>query len=247
MPTVKAARPIPKAPNRADAIAAAIPPDVRVLADIGYDLGHVTWRVLTARPTLRVIGVEIQPDATERVTQRLAGFERGRDLAARFEARTGDGLEPLAVGEADAALFAGLGEPTMLRALAARPKVATGLGWLVLCPPTTESLLRPALEAAGRTVRTAAIAFEQGRFYEVLVAGPVGVVPPLDGDPVVAAWGEELFTSIDRQVARAFVDDIAERFDGAIKAGLRAYRQPGIREALGRKLALLDAVRERLA
>lgn len=234
---------------RVSAIVAALPvpsDTAMTYADIGHDLGHIPLAALSRHRLLRAIAVEIQPDAVPKTRSQFAAWEIPADIATRLDLRTGDGFTPLAPGEASGALMAGLGERTMLEVLARTPEVAARLRWLVCCPPTLESELRPGLAALGWQVATAAVVVDRGRAYEVLRAIP-GLTMP-DPDPVKARWGAELFdaAAIPRDLARAFLADAARRHAGAIRAELRSYGPGSGKEALGAKLAVLAEARARL-
>ncbi len=240
--------PLPVSP-RVAAIVKHLPiaPDTHAsYADIGHDLGHIPLAALTRHPRLRAIAVELQPEAVPKTQAQLAIWGIAPDVAARLELRTGDGLAPVAPGEVEGALLAGLGERTMLAILESSPHVAASLRWLVCCPPTLESELRPGLAALGWRAETAAVAVDRGRVYEILLA--TRGAPAAEADPVVARWGRALLdpARVDPSLARAFLDDAARRHAGALSAGLRAYGPGSGKEALAAKLALLEAARARL-
>jgi tRNA A22 N-methylase len=237
--------------DRVAALVAALPVDPdspATYADIGHDLGHIPLAALTRYPLLRAIAVEIQPEAEARTRAQLSTWSIPAAVAARLTLRTGDGLAPVSPGEVDGALFAGLGERTLLAALAAAPAVTASLGWIVCCPPTLSSELRPGLAALGFTADLVAIAPDRGRLYEILCARPYGKHTPYDPDPVTRCWGHALFDAsrVPRPLARAFVDDAARRFAPALRAHLRAYGPGSGKEALGERLATLAEARARL-
>jgi len=233
--------------TRVAALVAAIPSAATAMADIGYDLGRIALAALTTRPTLRVIGVEVQPEAAKRMAQRMLVDGVPDEIAARFACRTGDGLTPILPGEVDGALMAGMGERTIAEILRAHPATTTSLRWLILCTSHLESTLRPDLRALGWTPTTATIVFENKRFYEVLVARPTTSTNPTPADAVEATWGPELFMTIDRATARAYVNDAAARFKAAIASGFRAYHADSDKQALGLKLALIPEALRRLS
>ena len=240
--------PLPVSP-RVAALVEALPikaDQAGAYADIGHDLGHIPLAALSRHPGLRAVAVELQPEAVRRTALQIAAWGVPASVATRLELRTGDGLAPVAPGEVEGALMAGLGERTMLRVLAASPAVAMSLSWLVLCPPTLESELRPGLSTLGWQAETAAIVGDRGRLYEILIA--TRAEPPRETDPVTTHWGRGLFDTarVRRELARAFLEDAASRHAGALAAGLRAYGPGSGKEALGAKLALLDAARARV-
>lgn len=229
-----------RSPTRLEALVAAIPADTRSMADIGYDLGRIALAALSARPALRVVGVEIQPDSASRMQAAMHAEGVAPDIQGRFALRTGDGLGPLEVAEVEGALMAGIGELTMLEVLDARPEVAEGLEWLICCPSHLESRLRPGLDARGWGRQTAVLVCDRGRFYEVITArrGPPRAPSP---DPVEAAFGADLLERTEPTLALAFLRELEARFGAAIEAGLRSYDTDPTKAPLAAKLRALPA------
>ncbi|MCC6625367.1 MAG: tRNA (adenine(22)-N(1))-methyltransferase TrmK [Deltaproteobacteria bacterium] len=211
---------------RVQAITRAIPDDARGLVEVGYDRGLVLDAVRVARPDLRLVGVEIQPGAAARVPPSLAGI----DL------RTGDGLAPVAPGEVDGVIMAGLGARTMLRVLASRPEVTARLGWLVLCPSHFEDDLRPGLDALGWHPDHEVLAHERDRFYEIVRAAPGP--DPAAPDAVAARWGPRLLERRD-PLLPAWLADLRVRFRAAFAHGL-------VKATVGQKLASIDQIEARI-
>ncbi len=230
------------APARIAAIADLVPP-CRSVCEVGYDRGLILWTLLQARPDARAIGVEIQPEsATSTPVPPL--------LASRVELRTGDGLIPIAPGEVDGVILAGLGGRTIARVLESRPDVVAHLDFIVTCPSHLEADIRPALQRLGFGIVDERIVFDRGRFYEVVVARPVARIAPgqtcvdlATCDDVAAAWGP-LLLARDPLMA-AYLADHERRFHAAFACKLASYRD-GAKAALGQKLALLTTARERL-
>lgn len=256
--------PLPStAPARIAAIADLVPP-CRVVCEVGYDRGLILWTLLGARPDVRAIGVEIQPASA--TTTPIPG-----PLAGRVELRTGDGLLPIAPGEVDGVILAGLGGRTIVGVLESRPDVVARLDFVVTCPSHLEADVRPALLRLGLGIADERIVFDRGRYYEVVVARPLRrrlaelalpafpalpALPALSAlpadadavdlaacDEVAAAWGP-LLLARDPLMAD-YLDDHERRFHAAFASGLASYRD-GAKAALGRKLALLSEARQRL-
>jgi len=218
---------LPSGDARVCAIVGAIPPEARALVEIGYDRGRVLAAIRAARPDVRLIGVEIQPDAAALAPEALH---------AAVDLRTGDGLDPVRAGEVDGVVMAGLGARTMLRVLAARPEIVRDLTWMVLCPSHFEDDLRPGLAALGWHPADEALALERGRFYEVVRAAPGP--DPAAPDAVAARWGPRLLERGD-PLAAAWIADLRLRFRAAFASGLA-------KATVGRKLATIDEVERRL-
>lgn len=207
------------------------------LAEIGYDRGAILLRVLTRRSDVTAIGVEIQAAARDMPVP--------PQLAPRLALRTGDGLTPLAPGEVDVVVIAGMGGRTIAELLSRDPALTRSLGAFILCPSHLEADVRPALGDLGLDIADEGLTTERGRFYEIIVARPADPLTPIahDADPIAAAWGPRLFARRDPLLG-PFLEDARRRFHAAFAEGLRSY-QSGPKAALGRKLALLDAALER--
>lgn len=144
-------------PARLRAVAEAVPPGASV-ADIGCGDGQLTVH-------LRSLGHRVIP------TERLSGpAARARERLG--EVRVGEGLEPLAPGEVDAAVIAGMGGGTIARVLQRSPAVTGRLERLVLQPQQRLGELRAWLDKRGYHVLEERSAVDRGRTYTVLVVRP---------------------------------------------------------------------------
>jgi tRNA A22 N-methylase len=222
-------------PRRVTAIVLACPPAERV-CEVGYDRGLILFTLLATRDGAG-LGIEVQPDSARATPVPPA-------LRHRVELRTGDGLMPLHPDEADGlgVILAGLGGRTIADILEARPEVTRRLAWVVTCPSHLEADVRPALRRLGLTPASERLVEDRGRFYEVVVA--VKADPHEPADEVADMWGPHLIGGPDPLMA-AYLDDQERRFAAAFQSGLKSYGA-GNKVALGRKLALLGAARERV-
>jgi tRNA (adenine22-N1)-methyltransferase len=218
--------------------------DTRPIAEIGYDLGQILLRVAERRPDLRVIGVEVQPEAA-RVTPVPAA------LRPRVDLRTGDGLAPLAPGECCGLILAGLGGRTIAEVLTRHAEVTRAVDFVLTCPSHLEAEVRPAFAALGMDIADERLVLDRGRYYECVLARPRASPAPrvLDADaptdPLAAAWGPLLLGRPDPLMVD-YLADQAHRFRDALATDLASYRA-GHRAALGAKLGMLAAARARLA
>ncbi len=138
-------------------MAEAVPPGASV-ADVGCGDGHLS-RSLRKRGH-RVVPTELRPGPAARARERLG------------ECRVGEGLEPIAPGEVDVAVIAGMGGNTIADILERSPEVVRSLRLLVLQPMQRIDQLRTALDRAGHRVERELEATDRGRRYTVLVVGP---------------------------------------------------------------------------
>jgi tRNA (adenine22-N1)-methyltransferase len=107
-----------------------------------------------------VIATEARPGPAARARERLG------------ECRLGAGLEPLAVGEVEVIVMAGMGGGTIAAALAGLPEVARSASLWILQPMQRLQRLRDWLAADGHIVERELSATDRGRVYTVLIVRP---------------------------------------------------------------------------
>ncbi len=206
----------PRPPPRLDTVAALVPPDARAVADVGYDHGQLLLALATRAPAARLIGVERQPGLDARFRARHAAALG--PAMARVDLRLGDGLSALSPGEADVLVCAGLGERTLTAWLAGsqggRASVRDAARRIVLCPADYRGLMRPAANALGWRVADERIAWDAGRYYEVVALEP-GAEP--DPDPLARLFGPRLFERGDPWLV-PWLRDLERRFARARRA-----------------------------
>jgi tRNA (adenine22-N1)-methyltransferase len=122
-------------------------------ADIGSGHGLLA-RALASRG-LRVIATERSATAMATLTARLAATVPG------LEVRRGDGLEPLAPGEVELVVIAGMGGRTITAIL---DRARWLPRWLLLQPVQESSAVEDWVAASGWRVRQAPLA-QGGRWY----------------------------------------------------------------------------------
>jgi tRNA (adenine22-N1)-methyltransferase len=155
---------------RLQAVAARIQGGVAV--DVGTDHGHLAAYLVDSGRCSRVIAIENAPGPAERARRCLAWR-----CGDRAELRQGHGLDPVAPGEADVAIVAGLGGDTVAEILAgARDKVSR----FILQPMTRAARLRAQLIEQHFSVVEEDLIEEGGRLYDLLVAVPGGAPAPAD-------------------------------------------------------------------
>ena len=108
---------------------------------------------------------------------RVLPTERSRGPAERArarlgEVRVGEGLEPLAPGEVQVVVAAGMGGLTIARLLEHSPEVTARLDRLVLQPMQREAALRSWLGEHGFAIEREEGVVDRGRRYTVLLVRP---------------------------------------------------------------------------
>ncbi len=156
-----------KLSKRLATIAALVPPGGR-LADIGTDHAYLPVYLVTAGIVPSAVAGEVNQGPFRAAGEALARV----GLADRIDLRFGDGLAILAPGEVETAVIAGMGGPTIVEILDARPAVTASLSCLVLQPMLGGGVVRRWLAAAGWHIAAEALVEEDGRLYEIIAAAP---------------------------------------------------------------------------
>lgn len=199
------------------------------LADVGSDHGYLVIEALTSGRWQQGIATDISPAAVEKTRRaaRLAGLE------TRIDCRQGDGLEPLAAGEAEAAVIAGMGGPTIAQILARGFPVSRA----VLQPMKDVAALRAFLLENGFCIREEALARAAGRWYHGLLVEP-GAEPersPLEvrvgwrllerRHPLLRPWLAFRIGQMERWVNKTRPDsDQARAYIASLEAEIRRWR-----------------------
>jgi tRNA (adenine22-N1)-methyltransferase len=97
-----------------------------------------------------------------------------------YDLRFGNGLEPLAHGEAATVIVAGMGGGTIIRILSADAEKTRSMGKYVLQPRTKAGMLREYIYSNGYYVMDEDLAEENGRICEILVVSS-GAVERTEG------------------------------------------------------------------
>ncbi|KKM22722.1 hypothetical protein LCGC14_1622400 [marine sediment metagenome] len=155
--------------TRFDDIVSLVPPDVKSVADVGYDHGRVILLLSKTHDHIRIIGVEQQPEARGRFW-RLHGADES--LRSRVELLHGNGLEPLESKGPDVVVIGGLGERSIVEILARSEGILPGIGRLVLAPMDTKGVLRRYLHSISWSVVEERLSRKRSRFYQVYAAEP---------------------------------------------------------------------------
>jgi len=166
---------------RLDTLIRHTPTGSRV-ADIGAGDGQLALS-LAQRGAPLVIATELHDGAYRRLVHRLGGD-------GRVACRQGDGLACLGQDEVDVAVVAGMGEYTIGRILSSGLVRAARLHRLVLQPMARTAYLRRLLSRIELPLTAEDLAWEGGRFYQVLIVEPGR--PALPWDPERSPLGPSL-------------------------------------------------------
>lgn len=163
-------------PSRLEAVARQVIPG-RTVADIGTGHGLLPWALAQREIAPRVIATEVRPGPLAEAERRL------RPAGDRVAVRQGWGLAPLADGEAEVLVLAGMGGRTIVAILEAGLAQATSAERLVLQPQNGCAVVRRWLLARGFAPVAEDLVEERGHFYPVLSAAPAPVRQHDDRDP----------------------------------------------------------------
>ncbi len=161
--------------NRLNAVFDLIPPDVKTVADIGYDHGKLVTKLILTRPGIRVIGVELLPRYAEDFWRKNT-FRQQFSAPERIDLRLGDGLTVLHRNEADCLVLAGMGETRISQILKNSPEKLAGVKYLVLAPSHYFIKLREILAELGFYAAEERLIYERERYY-LIVRAERGVDP----------------------------------------------------------------------
>ncbi len=155
------------------------------VADIGCDHGRLSCALIQQGAAKRCIAVDISAPSLEKA-RRLAEFV---GAGSCVETRLGDGLAPLALGEADAIALLGMGGTLMVRLLERCGQPLNGATRAVFQPMRAVNDIRRHLFYSGYPILADRVVEEAGRLYQVFCAG----VP--DGKAIVLpdGWPEDCF------------------------------------------------------
>jgi len=136
------------------------------LADIGTDHAGLLIDLVRAGRIERGIGVEIAQGPYQSALANVAA----QGLADRIEIRLGDGLGPVALGEATACAIAGMGGKTIVDILKNGSGIAVGMLWLLLQPMSQEKEVRLYLQQNGWMIDRETLTEERGILYTAILA-----------------------------------------------------------------------------
>jgi len=152
-------------------VAEAIPDGVTV-ADIGTGHGLLPAYLIMSGKCPSVVATE----RTEGPYNATREFLEVLGLAGKVDLRMGDGLEPLAPGESDVAVIAGMGGRMIADILSRGQEVARAMKCLILQPSIQGEVLRIRLCPSYRILAEEVVE-ERGRFYEIIVVAYGGFTP----------------------------------------------------------------------
>jgi len=151
--------------KRLRTLAGCVAPGTKTLADVGTDHGFLPILAVKTGRAQRAIACDVKPGPLARAAVHI----REHGLEGRVETRLGSGLSVLSPGEADCAVFSGLGGRLMMELLAASPDALEGLEQLILQPQRDlPAVRRYVTENTPFAIRAERFVLEDGQGYFVL-------------------------------------------------------------------------------
>jgi len=192
-----------------------------VVADIGTDHALLPISLIESGICERVIATDVNAGPLKAAEQAVAA----RSLTGVIDLRLGDGLLPLAVGEADVIVLAGMGSKTIIDIFTASPEILEKTQRLVLQPMVDSEALRLWLADNNWRIAGEKLVREDSRLYQVIVAEP-GREPVTD--PLLLSLGPRLFEERD-PLLPLYLKQLTERYRRAL-AGIRAGKSSEAKE-----------------
>ena len=154
------------------------------VADIGCDHGRLSCALVQARKASRCIAIDI----SEPSLNKAARLARQICVEDRVETRLGDGLTPLAAGEADAIAILGMGGTLIAQILDVSPPLK-GARVCVIQPMRAVEDIRRWLYERNYPVLADRVVLDTGRHYQVFSVGQPLSAP----QPMPEYWPEHFF------------------------------------------------------
>lgn len=214
-----------KLSERLNAVKEYLPQGI-VVADIGADRGELSLCLLEENIAKKVILTDISEKSLYRAKQLFAGKKEADQAAFRV----GDGLAVIAPGEADYAVFAGMGGLTIGKILADAPEVVASLKGMVIQAMGNSDKVRSLLNEKGFAIKGETMILEENRYYTIIHACPgsqtLSATEVFAGPCLLAASDPLLkkYLSEGKKKARAVLDRLRQKGEGASRQEeLEAY------------------------
>lgn len=148
--------------KRLDAVAALV--SHRRVADIGTDHGYVPIHLFLQGRLEKGYACDVRKGPLEKCRANLVSY----GAEGVIETRLGSGLTPLAPGEAETAVLAGMGGMLIVHILQDSPQVAASLRELVLSPQRDFAAVRRYVHEIGFSIAEEHMLKEDGKPYLLL-------------------------------------------------------------------------------
>ena len=135
-------------------------------ADVGTDHGFVPICLIERGIAAHAFALDVGEGPLLRAREHV----RKRGLTDRIDLRLGDGLTPLARGEADLVILSGMGGELMLRILKEGSLVRDSIKGWIFSPQSEIAMFRRGLKELELSITEEEMVQEDGKFYVVMTA-----------------------------------------------------------------------------
>ena len=139
-----------------------------VAADIGTDHALVASELVRRGISPYVIATDLRKGPLEAAEKMI----RKAELEDKISLRQGDGLGPLAPGEAQLIILAGMGGALMRHILEEGREKAKAAGMMILSPQSELPEFRSFLQEEGYAIEKERLIPEAGKYYQILLVLP---------------------------------------------------------------------------
>lgn len=136
------------------------------VADVGCDHGFLSIYLVQQGISPRVLAMDLRSGPLGAAREHIEAW----GLSAYIETRLSDGMQKLAVGEADSVVCAGMGGRLMERILTEGMEKAGSVGELILQPQSEIREFRAFLRRAGFVILAEDAVYEEGKYYFAIKA-----------------------------------------------------------------------------
>ena len=162
-----------KLSKRMKAVASMVTPG-GVLADIGTDHGYVPISLVQGKKLKKAVAMDINVGPLQRANEHIREF----NLEEYIETRLSDGVEKLAVGEADSILIVGMGGELVIHILTDGEEVCRSAKELILQPQSELGKVRKFLREHNYKIIDEDMVIEDGKYYPMMKVIPVEEMNP---------------------------------------------------------------------
>jgi tRNA (adenine22-N1)-methyltransferase len=138
----------------------------RTVADIGTDHGYVPIYLVKNKLADMAIACDINKGPLLKAKENI----EENCLFSKIETRLGSGLTPIAVGEVETAVIAGMGGMLTIEILKASSDVVQSLKQLVLQPQLDIDSVRKYIHIIGFKIENEEMLIDEGKYYTVINA-----------------------------------------------------------------------------
>lgn len=134
------------------------------LCDVGCDHGYVSIAAVQSGKASRVIAMDLRKGPLAKARENIAAY----NLTGQIETRLSDGVDALAIGEADCVIIAGMGGETVLHILKSHLDLFESLKEFILQPQSDIDKVRRFLRDHGFAIAAEDMILEDGKFYPMM-------------------------------------------------------------------------------